>query len=83
MLKFFLYFEILRFRIQPARSCLLAIKALSVANYTAVTNRQHQRNRALAGGDSIFSCKHSVPFDKLTALSEVEGLCAVRYALYP
>jgi hypothetical protein len=35
----------------------LAIKTLSVTNYTAITNRQYQRNRALAGGYLIFSFK--------------------------
>ncbi len=43
------------FNIGPARSCLLAIKALYVAHYTAITNRQHQQNGALAGGYSKFN----------------------------
>ncbi len=53
--KFLLPLEIPWFFVRPARSCLLVIKALSVSNYTAVTNWQHQRNRALAGGYSIFN----------------------------
>jgi hypothetical protein len=47
------------------------IKALSVSNYTAVTNWQHQRNRALAGGylifnhSTLYSLRHVYPVKRL------------------